>query len=124
MPEPRALKDLPEIPRASLKAELVSRKKLQLGDQFELKFSALVTVPDSVHGQFVVEGYIVKRTESIYTYKLGRSDRPVKVRIGQKGKVTEPGDYDVLCILAIRAIKDAQVQVLDVVELSFTVLAP
>jgi len=125
IPEARAREDLAEIPKGSMKVQMVSETELKPGEQFELAYEASVAIPESADGQFVVEAHIVRHRgrSCVSSTTLGFSQRPTVIRLGQKGEVKEPGEYDVLCILAIRAIKDAKAEVLDAVEVSYTVLA-
>ena len=60
IPEPKARETLPEMPRGSLNVDLVSGAELHPGEQFQLQYDASVVIPESAHGQFVVEVHFVK----------------------------------------------------------------
>ena len=123
IPKPKSQKDLPEVPTGSIKVEMVSEETLRLGEAFKVTFDGLVTVPESVDGQFIVERHIIQARSRSMSMSLGRSKRPERIRGSLTRMVRKPGDYNVLCILAVRTIKDAKAQVLDVAELSYTVVA-
>ena len=128
VPRSEAWKDLPQFPKGSIEPELVQAETVKVREKVEAKMKASVIVPESVDGQFVVEGRIIStsggRTLSgAGTVSRGGSERPVEFQLGSGWQVNNSGDYEVLYILAVRTIKDAKAHVLDVAKLSFTVVA-
>ena len=121
LPEAKEWKDLPR-PIGSMKAEMVSNKVLKPGQHIEVHYDATVTIPEAALGQLLIEIHVTRVGSSSSSMKLGRTDQ-IRMRGSLSALMQSAGESKVLIILAARTIKDAEVRVLDAVEMPYFVAA-
>ena len=123
IPELKAWDEIWDVPKGSLKVEMVCDKELTPGEGYQLGYYASVEIPESAHGQLVVEMHTIQHNSTGFSAGLARRGQPVRFRQNSNLLAPNSGEYKALYILAVRTVKDGKARVLDAAELSFTVVA-